>query len=109
MAEVEHYLTLLMSDAQFPRQALNLELTRNPALDESGEVSNPNMSADDLGHFAMSRNNIASFGLRFMLLNQDNLNLGPIVDDIIQAVVNITKRTLTPPESSRVESQHSID
>lgn len=98
--EVEHFLTVLMApESNFPKESIRIELTHDPQYIENddGEMDQVNFSVEDLTQFAVEPDNIATFGLRFLMHVRDQIMLGGgrVVDDIFKAVVNINKKTIT--------------
>ena len=112
--EVEHFLTVLMApENNFPREAIRLEFNRDPEYMENdeGEIEQVNLSVEDFTQFAMDPENMTSFGLRFMMTVRDQIMLGGgrIVDDIVRAIVNINKKTITQADIVTSSIEQSAD
>jgi hypothetical protein len=59
----------------------------------------------------MDPENMTSFGLRFMMTVRDQIMLGGgrIVDDIVRAIVNINKKTITQADIVTSSIEQSAD
>ena len=69
------------------------------------------LSVEDLTQFALEPDNIASFGLRFLIYIRDAVMLGGgrVVDDLIKAVVNINKKTISVQDIVHSSIDQSAD
>lgn len=61
------------------------------------------MSVDDITHFATQKGNIAGFGLEYLVRVRDQIMPGShrIVENVIKAVISISKKTLAHSEHAR--------
>ena len=58
-----------------------------------------NIPADDMAYVAMKPENLASFGLNFIIRMRDQILLGSenIIEEIFKAIFRITKKEVEPP------------
>ena len=100
--EFETFISALMGpETHFPKDALMIELTNDPSIvaDENGDlIEKVGVPLQDTVNHAMDPDNIASFGLKFLVAFRDQILVGSndIVSDIFEAIFNIVRREVEP-------------
>lgn len=101
--DIEAFIATMMgAESIFPKEAVSFQLVRDPSIRQkkNGEIETIPMSVDDLAQFALDHENIASFGLKYLIFIREQAMIGGghTIEDIFKAVCSIHKKTIDIPE-----------